>query len=169
MTPNSKGLNELRRDLTERIELALTVEKDDSFMEFKPSQINILIEDIKDLTAERDELIRRANEHFLSHKEVVLAYETFRGEHDCQNKIATLKEKVADMKQQIVRLVKFSIPKEELDEEKEKVRVMREALVKVYNNGRGSEVFPGSYHTMEPETPEFKVVKDALLQTEDKV
>ena len=50
-TQDSRMKDALRRDLTERIELALVAEKDDSFMEFKPSQVNILIEDIKELEA----------------------------------------------------------------------------------------------------------------------
>lgn len=55
----------------------------------------------------------------------------------------------------------------ERTKQKEMVRRLRDALLFVYNNGKGGEVYPQGYCTPDYETPMFTRVKQALNDTKE--
>ena len=59
MNPEARSVDERMRNVSERIDLALNSEHDDSFMEFKPSDINLFIEALSTERSRADEIGRR--------------------------------------------------------------------------------------------------------------
>lgn len=87
MNDKAGGNEEIVRELAERIELALIVEKDDSFMEFKPSHIQIILDLLNQKTAECERLARETQEwagrDLLIEAKLEKAVEALKGLLDC--------------------------------------------------------------------------------------
>lgn len=85
------GKDKRRRELTERVELAILVDKDDSFMEFRPSHVQILIDDAKDLSQE----IRNLKEILKEADRIYSTYGLLAQSSDCGKWINSVRKAIS--------------------------------------------------------------------------